>query len=74
MVVCLFLQSLLLVAVVHYYRRHENLIRNPSIWASMVVIKSVMLILLAGNLAQISNKGVRASETPHLFNINKSIG
>ena len=54
MVVCLFLQSLLLVAVVHYYRRHENLIRNPSIWASMVVIKSVMLILLAGNLAQIS--------------------
>lgn len=54
MVVCLFLQSLLLVAVIRYYKRHEYLIRNPSMWASMVVIKSVMLLLLVGNIGQIS--------------------
>lgn len=54
MVVCLFLQSLLLVAVSRYYKRHQYLVRNSSFWASLVVIKGVMLLLLLGNLAQIS--------------------
>lgn len=54
MVICLFLQSLLLVASAHYYRRHSQLINNPSIWASLTVIKSLMLILVVGNLLQIA--------------------
>ena len=54
MVVCLFLQSLLLVYVIGYYKRHGNLVNNPSMWASVVVVKGLMLLLLAGNLAQIA--------------------
>jgi hypothetical protein len=54
MVVCLFLQSLLLVYVIGYYKRHGNLVNNPSMWASVVVVKGMMLLLLAGNLAQIA--------------------
>ena len=54
MVVCLFLQSLLLVYVIGYYKRHGNLVNNPSMWASVVVVKGMMLLLLVGNLAQIA--------------------
>lgn len=54
MMVCLLLQASLLVTALHYYKRHEYLVDNPSMWASLVVISSVMLLLLAGNLAQIS--------------------
>lgn len=54
MVVCLFFQSLLLVYVIRYYKRHGNLVNNPSIWASVVVVKGMMLLLIAGNLTQIA--------------------
>lgn len=54
MVLCLFLQSLLLVASAHYYRHHSKLVNNPSIWASITVIKGLMLILVVGNLVQIA--------------------
>ena len=54
MVLGLFLQALLYVAVVRYYARHDYLISNPSFWTSLAVIKGVMLLLVAGILAQVA--------------------
>lgn len=54
MVVCLLLQSLLLVAVIRYYQSKRALVDNRSMWSSLVVIKGMMLLLVIGNLAQIA--------------------
>jgi len=54
MVLCLFLQSLLLILALRYYRKHLNGIETPSFWASVAVVKGVMLLLVAGNLLQIA--------------------
>lgn len=54
MIICLFLQVFLLVIVVRRYARQEPLIRSPSIWSSIIVIKGVMLLLVIGNLAQVA--------------------
>jgi hypothetical protein len=54
MILCLFLQAILLVIVVRRYSRQESLLRSPSIWSSMVVVKGIMLLLVIGNLAQIA--------------------
>lgn len=54
MLLCLLLQAMLIIAVLHYYRSKRALVDNPSIWASFVVLKGVMLLLVAGNLAQIA--------------------
>lgn len=54
MVLCLFLQSLLLYAALRYYRNHLDRVNTPSFWSSMAVIKGVMLLLVLGNLAQIA--------------------
>ncbi len=54
MVACLFLQSLLLIAAMRYYSRHDRLVRDQSFWSSLVVVKGVMLLLLLGNLAQMA--------------------
>lgn len=53
-VVCLFLQSAMLLVALRYYKNHSNLIYSPSFWSSMAIIKSVMLILIIGNLIQIA--------------------
>jgi len=53
MAVCLLLQSLLLVAVLRYYARHEILVNNPSFWSTLRVLNSVMIWLVIGNLAQV---------------------
>lgn len=52
--VCLLLQSILLLVVMRYYRRHDYLIDNPSIVASLVVINVVLSMLVIGNLAQVA--------------------
>ena len=54
MVLCLMLQTALLVAVVHYYRGHQYLLDESSLWSGFVVINSVMLLLVVGNLGQIA--------------------
>lgn len=54
MVLGLFLQSLLFAGAVRYYARRDYLIRSPSFWASLAVIKGVMLLLVAGILAQVA--------------------
>ncbi len=54
MILCLFLQSLLLLVVIRYYKRNESLASNASFWSSLIVIKGVMLLLVIGNLMQIA--------------------
>jgi hypothetical protein len=54
MVLCLFLQSLLVLAALRYYKQQAHLVNNPSFWSSIIVIKSVMLLLFIGNLMQIA--------------------
>jgi len=54
MVLCLLLQSLLLVAAIRYYAQREHLVKNPSFMSSLFVVKGVMLLLVAGNLTQVA--------------------
>jgi hypothetical protein len=54
MVVCLLLQSFLIVVASRFYSRRESQIASPSMWSSLVVISSVMVILVLGNLGQIT--------------------
>ena len=53
-VLCLLLQTIMLIYAIRYYIRHEYLVDNPSLWSSLVVINGVMLLLLLGNLGQIA--------------------
>ena len=53
MVVCLLLQTALLVVAARYYINHQNLVNNASLWSSMLVISGVMLLVI-GNLGQIA--------------------
>lgn len=52
--VCLLMQSVLLMAAMHYYRGHQYLVDSPSFGASLVAINSVLLLLVLGNLAQVA--------------------
>jgi hypothetical protein len=54
MVVCLLLQSFLIVVASRFYSRREGQVASPSMWSSLVVISSVMVILVMGNLGQIT--------------------
>ncbi|WP_153111186.1 potassium channel family protein [Propionivibrio limicola] len=54
MVVCLLLQSVLLIAAVRYYRRHEHLPGKASFWSGVALVAGVMLLLVAGNMAQVA--------------------
>ena len=54
MVTCLFLQLVLIVHALRYYRRRHHLANNPSFWSNVAVIIGVMLILIMGNLAQVA--------------------
>jgi hypothetical protein len=51
---CLLMQSMLLLAAMRYYHRHQYLVDSPSFVASMAVINSVLLLLVLGNLAQVA--------------------
>jgi hypothetical protein len=53
-VLCLLLQSLLLLIALRYYSQNKRLVNSPSFWASLAVIKSVMLLLVFGNLIQVA--------------------
>lgn len=53
MVVCLFLQALLLLVALRYYARRDTLVNSPSFRSSLRVVLVVMIILVIGNLAQV---------------------
>ncbi len=55
MTLCLLLQSTLLVYAIRYYaRRHDSLKVRATSWSTLLLINSVMLLLILGNLAQLS--------------------
>lgn len=54
MVLCLMLQTVLLVFVIRYFYRHSDILKNGSLWSSLLVINGVMLLLVIGNLGQIA--------------------
>ena len=53
MVTCLMLQSVLVVAALRYYAHRQTLVNQAFFWPTMRVVSSVMLILVAGNIAQV---------------------
>ena len=54
MAICLILQSLLMVLAIRHYARHQALMQSGSIGAGLLVVGSVMMVLVVGNLAQLS--------------------
>jgi hypothetical protein len=54
MVLCLLLQALLIVLAVRYYSRPGGLASSASFGSSLAVVTGVMLLLVAGNLAQVA--------------------
>lgn len=55
MTLCLLLQSTLLVRASRYYaRRHDSLKVHATFWSTLLLINTVMLLLILGNLAQIA--------------------
>ncbi len=54
MLVCVFVQALLLMAAVRFYRRHDQLLSTSSFWGSAAVVTGVMLLLILGNILQIA--------------------
>ena len=54
MIICLILQSLILVLTIHYYHKYSYLVNNPYYYATMIVLMLIMVLLIIGNLAQIS--------------------
>jgi len=54
MVLCLMLQTVFLVIVIRYLYNHSDLLEVASLWSSLVVINTVMLLLVIGNLGQIA--------------------
>ena len=54
MIICLILQSLILVLTIHYYHKYSYLINNPYYYSTMIVLTLIMVLLIIGNLAQIS--------------------
>lgn len=54
MIVCLLLQAMLVSAAIRYYRQKRRLLSAPSFWTTTGVIVGVMMLLTAGNLAQVA--------------------
>ncbi len=53
MLVCLFLQSILIVAAFRYYSLHKHLYHGKDFLQGLALAAGVMLLLVFGNLAQI---------------------
>lgn len=53
MIVCLFLQAILLVYASRFYLRKQHLLEEATFLSAMVIIIGVMLILVIGNLLQV---------------------
>ena len=54
MALCLALQSLLLIAALHYYVGRGKELDSPSFMDSLKVVNGVMLMLVLGNLGQMA--------------------
>lgn len=58
MVLCLMLQTVLLVFAIRYYLKRQDSVTMDAMWHSLLVINGVMLLLVIGNLGQIALWGV----------------
>ncbi|QFU75271.1 potassium channel protein [Halioglobus maricola] len=54
MVICLFVQALLVVLSIGFYARHRDPESGPSFFSTLGVISGVMLVLVMGNFIQIA--------------------
>lgn len=54
MVLCLLLQTMLVIAAFNYYNRHADQVNDPSFRSSVRVVGGVMILLVLGNLAQVA--------------------
>ena len=54
MIACLLLQALLISAAMNYYKRKDGALTSRSFCATTAVISGVMMLLTAGNLAQVA--------------------
>lgn len=54
MIACLLLQALLISTAISYYKRKRLALTSRSFWATTGVITGVMMLLTAGNLAQVA--------------------
>lgn len=58
MMLCLLLQTMLVIAAFNYYNRRADEVNNPSFWSSVLVVGGVMILLVLGNLAQVAIWGL----------------
>jgi hypothetical protein len=54
MTLCLLFQTGLILLASRYYRRREQWVNNPSFLSSLVVVHGVMLLLVIGNIVQLT--------------------
>ena len=54
MMVCLFVQAMLVGVSVQFYARHKDLARRPSLASTVLLIGGVMVVLVVGNFLQIA--------------------
>lgn len=54
MALCLLLQAVLFTVVIRYYLRRSARVDRASFWTSVNIVNSVMLMLVIGNLAQLT--------------------
>lgn len=52
--ICLFLQTAILIWILRFYRSRYSSQERPSFWAGLKVIQGVMFLLLVGNLIQMA--------------------
>ena len=53
MAICLLLQSLLMVLAIRFHIRHVRRLETVSMGVSLMLVSSVMMLLVLGNLAQL---------------------
>ncbi len=53
MVLCLFVQALLVVVAIQYYVRHGEIVDSPTAGSTLAMIGVVMVMLVLGNFVQI---------------------
>ena len=54
MVLCLFVQAMLVVLSILFYARHQDSAKTPTFFSTLGVISGVMVVLVIGNFIQIA--------------------
>ena len=53
MTLCLVLQAILMLVALRFYVRRQIKIKTPSMWSTLLILVSMMIMLVLGNLAQL---------------------